>query len=246
MKAMVFAAGNGTRLKPLTDEIPKALIPIDGKPILEHILLKLKAAGFSYIVVNIHHFGEQIVQFLKSKNYFGLQIEISDEREYLMDTGGGLKQAASFLNGDAPFLIHNVDILSNVDLKKMYQHHMNSDSLATLLVSHRLSTRQLVFDKHSSLRGWLNNETGEMKSPYPDFDPSKLRQFAFGGIHVVSPKIFEYMEEWTGKFSIVNFYLSVCPKVPIRYYTTDDIELMDIGKPAALPEAEAWIKKQPL
>lgn len=243
MKAMIFAAGIGSRLKPLTDKMPKALVPINGKPMLEHVLVKLKAAGFFDIVINIHHFGEQIIKFLESNNNFEMDIKISDERDYLMDTGGGIKHAASYLGGQEPFLVHNVDILSNVDLRKMYQYHSASDSLATLLVSNRSSTRQLFFDKNKNLCGWRNNETGEVKPAYPYMDCSKLSEFAFGGVHVISPKIFEYMDEWTGKFSIINFYLSVCPKAPICYYTTDMLELMDIGKPETLAEAGEWVRK---
>lgn len=243
MKAMIFAAGIGSRLKPLTDKMPKALAPINGKPMLEHVLLKLKATGFFDIVINIHHFGEQIIRFLESNDNFKMNIVISDERDYLMDTGGGIKHAFPSLKGDEPFLVHNVDILSNIDLKAMYQYHLETDSLATLLVSNRPSTRQLFFDKNKNLCGWRNNETGEVKPAYPYIDCSKLSEFAFGGVHVISPKIFEYMDEWTGKFSIINFYLSICPKAPIRCYTTDGLELMDIGKPEALAEAGEWIKK---
>lgn len=243
MKAMIFAAGIGSRLKPLTDKMPKALVPVNGKPMLEHVLVKLKTAGFFDIVINIHHFGEQIIRFLESNNNFEMDIKISDERDYLMDTGGGIKHAASYLGGQEPFLVHNVDILSNVDLREMYQYHLASDSLATLLVSNRSSTRQLFFDKNKNLCGWRNNETGEVKPAYPYMDCSKLSEFAFGGVHVISPRIFEYMDEWTGKFSIINFYLSVCPKAPIRYYTTDVLELMDIGKPETLAEAGEWVRK---
>ena len=242
MKAMVFAAGIGERLKPLTNEMPKALVPVNGKPMLEHIILKLKAAGFLQLVINVHHFADQIIQFLQTNNNFGLKIEISDERNYLLDTGGGIKQAAQFLSGKEPFLVHNVDIFSNVDLKAMYEYHLASDSLATLLVSSRSSTRQLLFDRKENLSGWQNTETGEIKSAYPDFDIAKHKEFAFGGIHVISPKIFEWMDEWTGKFSIINFYLSVCPKHPIRYYTTNDLDLMDVGKPETLAEAERLSK----
>ena len=132
---MIFAAGLGSRLKPLTDNLPKALVPVAGKPMLEHVILKLKAAGFNEIVINIHHLGQQIIDFLEANNNFGVQIHISDERDYLLDTGGGIKKATRFLMGDEPFLVHNVDILSNVDLKQLYQHHAEGKALATLLVS---------------------------------------------------------------------------------------------------------------
>lgn len=244
MKAMIFAAGLGSRLKPLTDETPKALLPVGGKPMLEHIILKLKAAGFTHLVVNIHHLGEQIIEFLASKNHFGLHIDISDERDYLMDTGGGIKQAQSFLKGNEPFLVHNVDIFSNIDPGALYRHHLTSDALATLVVSHRQAARRLLFgqEKDNRLYGWRNRNTGEVRSHYPQFDPSKYLEYAFGGIHVISPRIFDLMEEWTGKFSIINFYLSVCAKAPIRPYVQDDLRLMDIGKPEALANAATWLR----
>lgn len=244
MKAMIFAAGTGTRLKPLTDTMPKALIPINGKPMLEHVILKLKDAGFDQIVINIHHFGQQILDFLAANNNFGLHIDISDERNYLLDTGGGVKNAISFLAGDEPFLIHNVDILSNVDLKQLYDTHKETSPLATLLVSERKTSRYLLFNKENKLCGWRNHETGEVKSFFPHFDPDQYSEYAFGGIHVLSPKILEFMEEWTGKFSIINFYLSICAKTDIRAYLTENLQLLDIGKPETLAQAEEWIVKQ--
>ena len=132
MKAMIFAAGTGSRLKPLTDHTPKALIPIGGKPMLEHVILKLKSSGFDQIVINIHHLGNQIVDFLEANNNFGVRIEISDESDYLLDTGGGIKKATSLLCGNEPFLIHNVDILSNVDLKKLYDTHVQTNPVGYL------------------------------------------------------------------------------------------------------------------
>lgn len=169
MKAMIFAAGTGSRLKPLTDHTPKALIPIGGKPMLEHVILKLKSSGFDQIVINLHHLGNQIVDFLEANNNFGVRIEISDESDYLLDTGGGIKKATSLLCGNEPFLIHNVDILSNVDLKKLYDTHVQTNPLATLLVSQRNTSRYLLFNKENRLCGWRNHETGEVKSYYPYF-----------------------------------------------------------------------------
>jgi len=236
MKAMIFAAGKGTRLKPLTDEMPKALVSVGGVPMLEHIILKIKAAGFTHIIINIHHFGEQIIDFLTAKNNFELTVDISDERDLLMDTGGGIKQARRFLEGTESFLVHNVDIFSNVDLRAMYLSHVNSNSLATLLVSPRQSDRQLLFDEEKLLCGWQNRKTGEVKSFIPDFDPVNRLEYAFGGIHVISPEIFHLMEDRTGQFSIIDFYLSVCPQKPIRLYTEDNIRLMDAGKVEGLEE----------
>lgn len=242
MKAMIFAAGLGARLKPLTNNTPKALIPIAGKPMLEHVILRLKAAGFDQIVINIHHLGQQILDFLAANNQFGIQIYISDEQDYLLDTGGGIKKAARFLQGNEPFLVHNVDILSNVDLQALYHNHLQSDSLATLLVSQRNTSRYLLFNEENKLCGWRNRETGEVKSYYPYFNPEQYREYAFGGIHVISPEIFNWMEEWTGKFSIINFYLSICARTTIQGYLAENLRLLDIGKPETLAQAEEWIQ----
>jgi len=234
MKAMILAAGTGTRLKPLTDGMPKALVPIKGIPMLEHVITKIKAAGFTSIIINIHHFGEQIIDFLALKDNFGMDIKISDERNYLLDTGGGIKHANCYLDGEEPFLVHNVDIFTDVDLTTMYDSHINSKSLATLLVSRRQTSRQLLFNKEERLCGWRNRETGEVKSNTPQFDPSIHFEYAFGGIHVISPEIFRLMDAWTGNFSIINFYLSVCAKYPIGLYTENDMQLIDAGKPKGL------------
>lgn len=243
MKALIFAAGLGSRLKPLTDSTPKALIPVGGKPMLEHVILKLKASGFNEIVVNIHHHGGQIIDFLESKDNFGINIHISDERDYLLDTGGGIKHARKFLDGNEPFLVHNADILSNVELRGAMSE-LPCGSIARLLVSQRESSRALLFDKENRLCGWQNRETGEIKSPYPNLNPDMYTGYAFGGIHVISPDIFELMDEWTGKFSIINFYLAICAKTNIQAYPLDNLQLLDIGKPEALVKAEEWLKKQ--
>ena len=238
---MIFAAGLGSRLKPLTDNMPKALVPVAGKPMLEHVILKLKEAGFDQIVINIHHLGQQIIDFLQANNNFGVKIYISDERDYLLDTGGGIKKAALFLQGDEPFLVHNVDILSNVDLKQFYQQHVNNNALATLLVSQRQTSRYLLFNQENKLCGWRNHATGEVKSFSPYFDPQQYTEYAFGGIHVMSPKILDWMEEWTGKFSIIQFYLSICARTDIHAFPSSNLRLLDIGKPETLAEAERFL-----
>jgi NDP-sugar pyrophosphorylase family protein len=230
-KAMIFAAGLGSRLKPITDTMPKALVPVAGKPLLEHIILKLKNAGFDEIIVNVHHFAEQIIDFLQSKNNFGIHIEISDESGELLETGGGIKKAATFFHDGKPFLVHNVDILSNVDLAEMYKTALKQESMATLLVSKRNTTRYLLFDGNNKLHGWVNEKTGEKKSPYADFNPEGFNKFAFGGIHVISPRIFHFMDDkWSGKFSIIDFYLSICDKVDIHAYPAENLKLIDVGK----------------
>ena len=243
MKALIFAAGRGNRLKPLTDTIPKALVPVDGKPMLEHVILKLKAAGFDRIAINIHHLGQQIIDFLRANDNFGVEIYLSDEREYLLDTGGGIKHAEPFLNGNEPFLVHNVDIFSNVDLQRLYQHHIENKALATLLVSQRKTSRYLLFNNDNRLCGWRNRETGEVKSYYPYFDPEQYKAYAFSGIHVISPEIFRWMEEWTGKFSIIQFYLSICARTHIQACEYPGLKLLDVGKPETLAQADQWVKE---
>ena len=162
---------------------------------VQHVILKLKEAGFDQIVINIHHLGEQIIDFLKEKHNFGVQINISDERDYLLDTGGGIKKAYPFLQGNEPFLIHNVDIISNIDLKKLYQSNLETGSLATLLVSRRTTSRQLLFNKENRMCGWQNIKTGEVKSFYPEFDPACYQGYAFSGIHEYLAEAFRNIGE---------------------------------------------------
>jgi NDP-sugar pyrophosphorylase family protein len=239
MKAMILAAGYGSRLKPLTDTTPKALVRVNSKPLLEHLILRLKAVGCTHLVINIHHLGQQIIDFLRANDDFGLKIDISDERDYLADTGGGIKQAARFLDGDEPFLVHNVDIFSGADLRAMYLDHAASDAVATLLVNQRpASRRRLLFDRNDRLCGWRNSETGEIKSFDPNFDLARCVEQAFGGIHVMSPRIFRRMDDWPDKFSIIDFYLTICPQMPIRAYRAEGVLWMDCGTPESLAAAE--------
>lgn len=242
MKAMIFAAGLGTRLKPLTDHMPKALVPVAGKPMLEHVIGKLKAAGFDEIVINVHHFAYQIIDFLKEKDNFGIQIWISDETEELLDTGGGIKKAAHFF--DEPFLVHNADILSNVDLRALYEHHLSSGNDATLLVSPRKTVRYLLFDEGNRLCGWINKDTLQTKPEGFIYQPEIQKEYAFGGIHIISPTLFKHMgDEWTGKFSIMDFYLQTCKKARLGGYAKEDLQLIDIGKPDTLAKAEEFIRQ---
>ena len=246
MKAMIFAAGLGSRLKPLTDTMPKALVPVAGCPMLEHVILKLKASGFTEIVINIHHFGEQIIDFLKTNNDFGLTIHISDERDRLLDTGGGIRKARLFFeNSGEPFLVHNVDILSDMNLKELYDFHMQSGSVATLLASRRTTSRYLLFDTERKLRGWINKDTGQVKPEGFHYDESLYREYAFSGIHVFSPAVFRLMEapRWEGKFSIMDFYLATCGQTDYSGYLAEKLELIDIGKPETLAWAEEFVKK---
>ena len=192
---MIFAAGLGTRLKPLTDHMPKALVPVAGRPMLEHVILKLKAAGFNELVINIHHFGEQILDFLRANQNFGLTIHISDERDCLLDTGGGIRKAEPFFRGNEPFLVHNVDILSDTDLKALYEYHRQSGNDATLLASRRKTIRYLLFDDEKRLCGWINKDTLQTKPEGFAYNPEHHHEYAFSGIHVISPSLFHYMED---------------------------------------------------
>ena len=244
MKAMIFAAGLGTRLKPYTDHMPKALVPVADKPMLEHVILKLKSFGVDEIVINVHHFAQQIIDFLKEKDNFGIKIWISDETEELLETGGGIKKAAPFF--DEPFLVHNADILSNVDLKAMYDYHLASGNDATLLVSPRKTVRYLLFDETNRLCGWINKDTLQTKPEGFVYQPEIQKEYAFGGIHIISPTLFNYMgDQWTGKFSIMDFYPQTCKEAQLGGYVKEDLQLIDIGKPEMLAKAEEFILQNP-
>lgn len=243
MKAMIFAAGLGTRLKPLTDHLPKALVPVAGRPMLEHVIGKLKAAGFDEIVINVHHFAGQITDFLRANDNFGLTVHISDETSRLLDTGGGIKKAAPFFADGKPFLVHNVDILSDIDLKALYDFHCMSGNDATLLVSPRKTARYLLFDTSDRLCGWVNKDTLQTKPDGFVYQPELQREYAFSGIHVLSPALFQAMgDEWTGKFSIMDFYLQTCRIARLGGCIKEDLKLIDIGKPETLAKAEAFVK----
>lgn len=245
MKAMIFAAGLGTRLKPLTDHMPKALVPVAGKPMLEHVICKLKDYGFTEIVINIHHFGEQIIDFLTANQNFGLTIHISDERDMLLDTGGGIKKASRFFEGNEPFLIHNVDILSDTNLKELYEFHLQSGNDATLLASKRQTVRYLLFDANNRLSGWINKDTQQTKPEGFQYDPNLYHEYAFSGIHVASPSLFKYMEGpvWQDKFPIMDFYLQTCHQAQLGGYLTEELNLIDIGKPATLEKATEFLNQ---
>ena len=239
MQAMKFAAGLGTRLKPLTDTMPKALVRVGGKPLIEHVVEKLKASGAERIVVNVHHFASQVIDYLQENDNFGVDVRISDESERLLDTGGGIKKARPLFIPDAPILIHNVDILSNVDLGRLYCGHGDAD--ATLLVSERKTKRYLLFDDDMRLVGWTNTDTGEVKSPYPGLRVGDCRMLAFSGIHVFSPRLFPLMDDFPDKFGIIDFYLNVCSKAVVKGCVQPGLRLLDVGKLDSLAEAERFL-----
>ena len=250
MQAMIFAAGLGTRLKPLTDTMPKALVRVGGEPLIKRVIENLAHAGVDRIVVNVHHFAGQIIDYLNENNNFGLDIRISDETSGLLETGGGIKKAAPLFAPDAPILIHNVDILSNVDLKKFYiaasvreERRVKSEEGvdAVLLVSWRKTKRYLLFDDDMRLVGWTNIETGEVRSPYPELNPKECRMYAFAGIHAISPRLLKMMDSFPDRFGIIDFYLKACATHNIIGYAKDDLKLMDIGKLDTLAQAEEFL-----
>lgn len=239
MKAMIFAAGLGTRLKPITDSIPKALLPIGGKTLLEWQLEKLKQAGITDVVINVHHFADQIIRYVEERDHLGMRIGFSDETEMLLETGGGLRKAGQLLGTDQPVLVCNVDVLSNIDIRQLIAAHQ-ADDLATIVVSRRDTQRYFLFDQSGLLKGWTNIKTGEVKPAGMDAAP--LEHLAFSGMHVVSPRIFEAMTAYPEKFSITDFYIDQCGNQPIRAYVPEHYRMMDIGKIDHLREAEEFAK----
>lgn len=248
MKAMIFAAGLGTRLKPFTDNHPKALAEVCGRPMLGLVIDKLKTAGVDEFVINIHHFGQQIRDYLKQNDDFGVKIDISDETDRLLDTGGGILAARCWLNGSEDFIVHNADILTDFDIKVMTAYHRDSGSDASLLGAVRKTKRYLVFGKDDNvMRGWTNIESGETRpSGFELTDDMNL--LAFGGVHVLSPRIFFDLERYAGsisegrempKFSITDFYIASCDRLKISAYCpAESYRWHDIGKPESLAAAE--------
>jgi NDP-sugar pyrophosphorylase family protein len=232
MKAMIFAAGLGTRLRPHTNDKPKAMVPINGMPLLEIAIRRLKKFGFRQIIVNVHHFAHLIEDFIDTNNAFGIDITISDERELLLETGGGLKKAAAFF-GNEPFLVCNTDILNDLDLKAFYDFHQQSNAIATLAVRNRSTSRYLIFNHEKHLVGWRNIKTGEEKwSRTAD----KHEDWAFSGIHVIDPKIFAFMPD-KAVFSIIDVYLKAAQTEIIQAFPHNNSIWLDVGKPHALEEA---------
>ena len=291
MRAVIFAAGLGTRLKPLTDTMPKALVPVGGQPLLYHVLQKLKAAGIRAVTVNVHHFADQIIAYLASQPVDGLSVTVSDERDFLRETGGGIRFAEPLLvsshgrpssgtgpssgdgacdEGSARFLVHNVDILSNLDLRR-FVSQAPAGALAALAVSDRKTQRYFLFRETSPaagapcpagghpdgpvlrLVGWTNVATGEVRTPFPDLDVAACRKLAFSGIHLISDRIFDVFRavdrdgggDGTAplgeRFSITDFYLRVCADHPIYGIVPPDFRMIDVGKPEALREAEKFL-----
>lgn len=248
---MIFAAGLGTRLKPLTDTMPKALVPLAGKTLLQWQIEKLKAAGITDIVVNVHHFPDQIIDYLRENNQFGCYIQVSDERNMLLETGGGLRKAHPLLTSNlsplasSPILVCNVDILSNIDIPALLNAY-NPEEMGVVVVYPRDTQRYLLFDDNSRLRGWTNIATGEVRGPLSDnrYPIANTRKLAFSGMQVLNPRIFEVMEKVVAekgeKFSLIDLYLSIAEKEILRAFIPENYRMMDVGKINQLSEAEAF------
>lgn len=238
---MIFAAGLGTRLRPHTNDRPKALVEVGGKTLLQHVIERLKNAGVTEVTVNVHHFADKVENFLKKKENFGLKINISDERDLLLETGGGLKKARKYLDGDAPFIVHNTDILTDFDLRKMYNKSIKNQAIATLAVRNRETSRYLLFEKETQqLTGWKNIKTDEVKAARPVENSFAL---AFSGVSILHPRIFDFMPE-EDAFSIIPVLLNAAKTENIQAYQHDESFWLDVGKLPALAEAEAFLKSQ--
>ncbi|QES92918.1 nucleotidyltransferase family protein [Empedobacter brevis] len=237
MKAMIFAAGLGTRLKPFTESHPKALALVNGKPLLQRNIEYLRAAGINEIVINVHHFADQIMVFLEENNYFGIEITISDETDQVLETGGGLVKAKA--NFDEDFLVMNVDILTDLDLTELIKSHQKNNALATLAVSNRNSSRKLYFNEQNELKGWRNLKTAEEIKAVNSLD--NLRDLAFSGIHVIHPNLFDKITE-KGKFSIMKVYMDLMKTESILGFDHSGGVLIDVGRPESVIEAEQYFK----
>ena len=265
MKAMIFSAGLGTRLKPITDTLPKALVPVCGKPLIEHVSRKLMASGVTEAVVNVHHFADKIETWIGEQDWIcterecktpgNMLMKISDERSMLLETGGAVLHARPYLEGCGSFLVHNVDILSDCDLS-WFSSQVRPDSLATLLVSRRKSSRYIIFEPQTMrMVGWVNEKTGEMRLAGPWVDEAKCLKLAFSGIHIMSDAVLEVMHRYASqkgmyivtdrpRFPIMDFYIDICHLYNIYGVIAEDLHLLDVGKLDALSPAEEFIKTQ--
>lgn len=244
MKAMILAAGLGTRLRPLTNDRPKALVEVAGRTLLEITLARLCSVGVTAVIVNVHHFADMLCDYLKSHNNFGMEIEVSREDELLLDTGGGLKKAAHFFltnSSQEPFLLHNVDVISDIDLERMLRSHKENRALATLAVQHRKSSRLLLFDDELQLCG---RKAGVEQPAEIVRGSEPLQPLAFAGIHVLSPRLLGMMTEG-GAFSIINTYVQLAAKgEKIIGFPADEYYWRDLGKPESITQATEDIRNR--
>lgn len=236
MFAMILAAGMGTRLMPLTDNTPKALLEVAGKPLLLHTIEKLISEGCDNIIVNVHHHASQIIDFVKANRYNNVNIAVSDESDMLLDTGGGLKKAGWFFDTDAPFILHVCDILSDINLRDMLMYHKKSCALVTLAVQTRKTTRPLLFDMYDNLCGWRNDSTGDVRIAR---ETEVNYPIAFSGIHVIDPRIFRLITE-EDKFPIFNMYLRLARNYVFKAYNHDESHWFEFGKVENFTEGQKY------
>jgi NDP-sugar pyrophosphorylase family protein len=234
MKAIIFSAGLGTRFKPWTDKYPKALAIVNGKSLLQRNIEYLQQYGIKDVVVNIHHFPQQIIDAIKQNKGWGSNVVVSDESNEVLETGGGLIKARHLLDGDKPFISLNVDILTNLDLGKLIAFHNQHKPLVTFGITNRKSSRVLLFDENNRLCGWKNLQTGETKI---SIDKPNLKEMAYSCVVVYEPKIFSLIKQ-TGKFSIMDSYLDLAAEHTILGYDHSGDNLVDVGKPESVAVAE--------
>lgn len=238
-RAMIFAAGLGTRLKPFTDHHPKALAQVNKKPLLQRNIEYLASFGVHDLIINVHHFADQVINFLAANKNFGLNIAISHEIEEPLETGGGLKKASWFFaDSTSPFIVMNADILTNLDLGRMYTFHQYKQALVTLAVTNRSSTRNLLFNEDHVLTGWENINTGEQKMSRPGGIHNKG---AFSGIHIIDPALLLKISR-QGKFSIIDTYLELAKTEPVFVFDHTGDVVVDVGKPESISKAEEYFK----
>lgn len=250
MRALIFAAGIGSRLKPFTDSHPKALAPVDGVPMLGRVLCKLRAAGVDTVVVNVHHFADQIEDYLRECGGMGMEVHVSDERSCLLDTGGGMLRARRWLEDGGPFIVHNADILCSDDVASMYRRHLESGADVSLLAMERVSSRHLYFAPATGrLLGWGDDRNGAVRPE--GFRPSAdMLRLSFGGVHVVAPSVFPALEEYAARvgqvFSIVPFYTEYCRELSIRASAPEPGSVwFDVGRPESLAAASEFVARHP-
>jgi len=248
MNALIFAAGLGTRLRPLTDHTPKALVEVAGRPMLWHTAMKLKGAGVDRLVINIHHFAQQIVDYVHSEGDFGMKVEFSDESALLLETGGGLLYARRLLEGGGPFLVHNVDIASTLDLGALLDKGLPDGAVASLVTDDGTPPRRLMFEQDGRLCGWTDLSTGALKGPVTQMRPcclDRLRTRSFSGIHLISDRIYEAFDtfpKYRGAFGIIDFYLEICRQYPIFEFYQSGMHIVDMGRAEQLPDAAEILK----
>ncbi|NCC70813.1 nucleotidyltransferase family protein [bacterium] len=240
MKALILAAGLGTRLKPFTDKMPKALVTFDNKPIIDFLIEKLFKSGINEIAVNLHHYSNTLKKYLIENNIFNVNFYFSDESNLLLDTGGAIKKASDFLNNNEPFFVHNVDVFSNIDLNEMYDFHLKSGNLVTIAVRNRYTSRYFLFDSENVLCGWRNTKTNEEIITRNNL--SEYYQLAFSGIQIINSEVFEMMPT-ENKFSLVDLYVKLSSNNKIGAYIHNNDYWFDLGTIEKIKEAENYFAK---